>query len=136
MAEGIAVETKAKATSKPRMSRAERRAMGKALRTEHPRTSHAAWQAPADRPDPLDLLKASAPSDMDRYAELCGWTLARAHARSGEPAAISGYLGSGDTFDRAIADFSIAYADQSERDHARLMKAVRAGKLKVSVEPN
>jgi len=68
------------------------------------------------------------------YAELCGWALARSHARSGEPAKISGYLGEGDTFDEAISDFSKAYADQSERDHETLVKAVRAGKLEVIVE--
>ena len=58
----------------------------------------------------------------------------RAHARSGEPAKISGYLGKGDAFDEAIADFSSAYADQSERDHEVLTKAVRAGRLEVFVE--
>ena len=71
---------------------------------------------------------------MLQYAELCGWTLAHAHARSGEPAKISGYLGKSDKFDEAIADFSIAYADQSERDHDGLVKAVRAGKLEVFIE--
>ena len=71
---------------------------------------------------------------MMQYAELCGWTLARAHARGGEPAMISGYLGKSDKFDRAIADFSVAYADQSERDHKVLTKAVKAGRLKVVVE--
>jgi uncharacterized protein (DUF2252 family) len=71
---------------------------------------------------------------MMQYAELCGWTLARAHARSGEPAKISGYLGKSDAFDKAVADFSIAYADQSERDHAIFMQAVRAGRLEVSIE--
>ena len=55
----IPTQTKAKATSKPRMSRTELRAMGKELRTKHPRTSHAAWRAPANRPDPLELLKES-----------------------------------------------------------------------------
>jgi len=74
------------------------------------------------------------PSVMHQYAEACGWTLARAHARSGEPAKISGYLGKSDAFDQAITDFSIAYADQSERDHETLMKAVRAGKLEVFIE--
>jgi uncharacterized protein (DUF2252 family) len=74
------------------------------------------------------------PSVMRQYAEACGWTLARAHARSGEPAKISGYLGKSDAFDKAVADFSVAYADQSERDHAALMKAVRAGKLEVFIE--
>ena len=66
-------------------------------------------------------------SVMVQYAELCGWTLARAHARSGEPAKIAGYLGNSDKFDEAVADFSIAYADQSERDHKVLMKAVKDG---------
>ncbi len=74
-------------------------------------------------------------SDMLQYAELCGFTLARAHARSGEPALISGYLGQGDSFDKAIAAFSVAYADQSEKDHAALMKAVRKGDLDVVTEP-
>ncbi|MBI3407246.1 MAG: DUF2252 domain-containing protein [Planctomycetes bacterium] len=69
------------------------------------------------------------------YAKACGWALSHAHARSGEPAKISGYLGKGDSFDNAIADFSIAYADQSEQDHETLMKTVRAGKLEVFIEP-
>ena len=74
------------------------------------------------------------PSVMRQYAEACGWTLARAHARSGEPAKISGYLGKSDAFDQAVADFSVAYAEQSERDHETLMKAVREGKLEVFIE--
>ncbi|MGZ4975297.1 MAG: DUF2252 domain-containing protein, partial [Limisphaerales bacterium] len=69
---------------------------------------------------------------MVQYAKLCGWTLARAHARSGHPALISGYLGQSDKFDKAVADFSIAYADQSERDHKVLLKAVRDGKIEVA----
>jgi hypothetical protein len=68
---------------------------------------------------------------MTQYAELCGWTLARAHARGTRPCPIAGYLGNSDQFDEAIADFSIAYADQSERDHEILMKAVRDGQVKV-----
>ena len=75
------------------------------------------------------LVEAFSRSVMMQYAELCGWTLAHAHARSGEPAKISGYLGKSDRFDEAVADFSIAYADQSERDHAILKKAVREGRL-------
>ncbi len=71
---------------------------------------------------------------MMQYAELCGSTLAHAHARCGEPAKISGYLGKSDKFDRAVADFSIAYADQSERDHKVLMKAVKDGRLEVIIE--
>jgi uncharacterized protein (DUF2252 family) len=81
------------------------------------------------------MVEVFTPGVMLQYAELCGWTLAHAHARSGEPTKISGYLGKSDKFDEAIADFSIAYADQSERDHDVLMKAVRAGKLEVFIEP-
>ena len=71
-------------------------------------------------------------SVMTQYAELCGGTLAHAHARSGEPAKISGYLGKSDQFDEAIADFSAAYADQMERDHKVFRKAVRDGRLEVA----
>ena len=70
-------------------------------------------------------------SRFARYCELCGWALARAHARSGDPAQISGYLGSNTTFDRAIASFAEAYADQTERDHAALLGAARAGRVPV-----
>ena len=80
------------------------------------------------------LVEIFTPGIMLEYAELCGWTLAHAHARSGEPVKISGYLGKSDKFDKAVAAFSIAYADQSERDHEVLVKAVRAGKLEVFVE--
>ncbi|MFO0947342.1 MAG: DUF2252 domain-containing protein [Planctomycetota bacterium] len=80
------------------------------------------------------LVEIFTPSVMWEFANLCGWSLAHAHARSGEPAKISGYLGKSDKFDEAIADFAAAYADQSEQDHAELMKAVRAGKLEVFVE--
>lgn len=72
--------------------------------------------------------------EMNFFAGWCGATLARAHARSGEPALIAGYLGESDTFDQAIAAFSAAYADQTEQDHEALMKAVRAGKLPVEIE--
>ena len=75
-------------------------------------------------------------TDMLQYADLCGFTLARAHARSGDAAFISGYLGQSDSFDKAIAAFSIAYADQSETDHEALMKAVRSGDLDVVTEPD
>ncbi|MGB8328578.1 MAG: DUF2252 domain-containing protein [Polyangiales bacterium] len=80
------------------------------------------------------IVEVFTPSVMLEYAELCGWTLAHAHARSGEPSKISGYLGKSDKFDEAIADFSIAYADQAERDHEDLMKAARAGRLEIFVE--
>ena len=77
------------------------------------------------------LVELFNPSAMLQYAGICGWTLAKAHARSGEPSTISGYLGKSDRFDEAIADFSIAYADQSERDHNLLRKAVREGRLEI-----
>jgi predicted alpha/beta hydrolase len=67
------------------------------------------------------------------YARLCGATLARAHARLGDGVAIASYLGKGDAFDRAIADFSVAYADQNERDYAAFVKAVRSGRLSAEV---
>ena len=68
---------------------------------------------------------------MGLYGRVCGWTLARAHARSGDRIAIASYLGGGDVFDRAVADFSVAYADQNERDYAALKKAAADGRLEV-----
>jgi uncharacterized protein (DUF2252 family) len=68
-------------------------------------------------------LETLSPGDLVAYARLCGWVLARAHARSGDAAAISGYLGSGDRFDRAVAAFAEAYADQTEADHAAFSRA-------------
>ncbi|HEY3669330.1 MAG TPA: DUF2252 domain-containing protein [Acidimicrobiia bacterium] len=69
------------------------------------------------------------PDELTRYAMLCGVTLARAHARSGDPAAICGYLGSGDQFDRAIVSFAHCYADQTLADHAALEQAVADGRV-------
>ncbi len=80
-------------------------------------------------------MKASAevelmiPAGMTMYARACGWTLARAHARSGDPVAIAAYLGKSDKFDRAIVDFSHRYADQNDRDYAQFSAAVRSGAL-------
>ena len=65
---------------------------------------------------------------MRIYAGLCGWTLARAHARSGDRIALAAYLGKSDAFDVAIADFAGAYADQNESDHAALARAVADGR--------
>lgn len=67
--------------------------------------------------------------DWLEYVEICGWTLARAHARTGDAALIGGYLGKNDVFDSSLAKFATAYADQAERDHASLLKAIRAGEL-------
>jgi len=74
------------------------------------------------------------PHQLNYYARLCGWALARAHARTGRAAMISGYLGSGEAFDYAIADFAIAYADQNEQDYRRLLEAVSAGRVLATVE--
>jgi len=75
------------------------------------------------------VVEAMKPSALAAYARLCGWTLARAHARSGDAAAIAGYLGSGDVFDRALAIFAEEYADQNERDYATLKRAVEDGRV-------
>lgn len=69
------------------------------------------------------------PHALELYARICGWTLARAHARSGDRIAIAAYLGSGDTFDAALAEFAERYADQSERDHAALVEAIAVGRV-------
>ncbi|HZP28506.1 MAG TPA: DUF2252 domain-containing protein [Acidimicrobiia bacterium] len=77
------------------------------------------WKLSAD-------VGAMPPSLLRGYARMCGWTLARGHARSGDRIAISAYLGSGDRFDRAIADFAVAYADQNERDFTAAAGRLRA----------
>jgi uncharacterized protein (DUF2252 family) len=69
------------------------------------------------------------PEGLQMYGALCGWTLARAHARSGDRIAIASYLGGTDVFDRAIAKFATAYADQNERDHQALIDAVKSGRI-------
>jgi uncharacterized protein (DUF2252 family) len=75
-------------------------------------------------------IDAMVPEGLRTYGELCGWTLARAHARSGDRIAIASYLGGSDVFDKAIAVFSAAYADQTERDHAALADAAASGRIK------
>jgi uncharacterized protein (DUF2252 family) len=72
------------------------------------------------------------PEGMAIYARICAWTLARAHARSGDPVAIGAYVGSGEQLDRAMAKFAAAYADQNEADHRELLKAVRKKRLKAT----
>jgi uncharacterized protein (DUF2252 family) len=69
------------------------------------------------------------PRGLEVYAEMCGWTLARAHARSGDRIAIASYLGAGEAFDEAIADFSEAYSEQNLRDHEALLDAIDSGRL-------
>jgi uncharacterized protein (DUF2252 family) len=77
------------------------------------------------------VIEVMQPPHLAHYAKLCGWVLARAHARSGDAAALSGYMGKADVFDEAIADFAEAYADQNERDYKALAEAVRAGRIEV-----
>jgi hypothetical protein len=74
-------------------------------------------------------IETMVPRGLRMYGELCGWTLARAHARSGDRIAIAAYLGGSDVFDRAITQFAAAYADQNERDHKALVKAVASGRI-------
>jgi hypothetical protein len=82
------------------------------------------WKTSAD----LETISASA---LLIYAKICGWTLARAHARSGDRIAIGSYLGSGDRFDRAVAEFATAYADLNDRDYEALLAARESGRIAV-----
>jgi len=83
------------------------------------------WSAP---------VAGASPRRMKMYAEICGRTLARAHAKSGDAALISGYLGKSDTFDQALGEFALKYADQTERDHAALVAAVKKRRVEAVVE--
>ena len=74
-------------------------------------------------------IATMAPSTMSIYGELCGWTLARAHARSGDRVAIAAYLGSSPAFDAATREFASTYADQNERDYRVLVDAIAAGRI-------
>jgi hypothetical protein len=69
------------------------------------------------------------PEGMVAYGELCGWTLARAHARTGDPVAVAAYLGRGPSFDQAVLSFAESYADQNERDHQALLDAIASGRV-------
>ncbi len=79
-------------------------------------------------------ISALGPGEFAGQAKLCGTALARAHARTGDPARISGYLGSGDAFDKAITSFAEAYADQTQRDYQALLKAVKKGRVSAVVD--
>jgi uncharacterized protein (DUF2252 family) len=76
------------------------------------------------------LVEDMIPLGLTFYARICGWTLARAHARSGDPVAIAAYLGDSDAFDTSITDFSQRYADQNEQDYEEFVNAVKSGRLK------
>jgi len=75
------------------------------------------------------VVETMVPVALNFYAGICGWTLARAHARSGDPIAITGYLGADDAFDRSITKFAQRYADQNELDHQALVTAIHAGRV-------
>ena len=86
--------------------------------------------APAARHEGLGRGRVDGAGRASRfYAGICGWTLARAHARSGDPVAIAAYLGKGDQFDRSISDFAQRYADQNEQDYQAFAEAIRTGRL-------
>lgn len=80
---------------------------------------------------PVDGLTAG---QLERYAEICGWTLARAHAKSEDAVSISGYLGKGKQFDEALGAFAVAYADQNMKDHAALVQAHESGRIHAIME--
>ena len=79
----------------------------------------------------IEIMK---PINLKNYAGLCGRVLARAHARTGDPVVLTGYMGKSTAFEDALVDFSIAYAKQNERDHAALLAAVRNGKIEAQSE--
>ena len=86
------------------------------------------WRQLRDMKGSVDI-ETMLPLGLTAYARLCGWTLARAHARSGDPVAIAAYLGESDAFDKSVTGFSERYADQNERDHQEFVNAVNTGRL-------
>jgi uncharacterized protein (DUF2252 family) len=80
------------------------------------------------------VIEVMKPANLKGYATLCGRALARAHVRSGDEAVLVGYMGQSSAFEDSLADFSVAYADQNERDHAALVAAVRAGRIEAQIE--
>jgi uncharacterized protein (DUF2252 family) len=91
------------------------------------------WRQLKDMKGSADV-EGMSPDELAIYAGLCGWALARAHARSGDRVQIAAYLGKSDRFDRAVADFAVAYADQNERDHEVLCAAVESGRIVADAE--
>jgi hypothetical protein len=80
------------------------------------------------------VVESFDPGDLADYGAICAWALARGHARSGDPAMISGYLGSSEVFDEAICEFAVDYADQAAEDYKAFVKAVREERVKAVVE--
>lgn len=79
----------------------------------------------------LEIMKAK---NMNDYAKACGWALARAHARTGDPSVLSGYIGKSNEFANAISKFSVAYANQNDLDYSRMLQAIKEGRLPISTE--
>ena len=94
-------------------------------------TRHFYWRQLRDMKASAQIETMS-PAVLVTYANMCAWTLARAHARSGDPVAIAEYLGTSDKFDRSITDFSERYADQNERDYQEFVGAIRSGRLQAT----
>ena len=86
------------------------------------------WRQLRDMKGSADV-ESMVPAGMAYYAQICGWTLARAHARSGDPVALAAYLGSSRKFDKAIGEFALEYADQNDRDYAAFLEAIRSGRI-------
>jgi hypothetical protein len=100
--------------------------------THHPQSGHAYyWRQLRDWKGSVDVEHLDRAA-LEVYASLCASTLARAHARSGDPIAIGGYLGSSDTFVEAVAEFAERYADQNEQDYGAFLEEVRSGRLEVA----
>jgi len=91
-------------------------------------TRHFYWRQLRDMKGSV-VVETLRPEGLTFYAGLCGWTMARAHARSGDPVAMAAYLGASDAFDKSITDFSQRYADQNEQDYEAFVKAVRSGRI-------
>ena len=89
---------------------------------------HYYWRQLRDMKGSVEV-ETMVPASLSFYAGICGWTLARAHARSGDPVAIAAYLGRSDRFDQSITDFSQRYADQNELDYQAFATAIRSGRL-------
>jgi hypothetical protein len=94
-------------------------------------TRHFYWRQLRDMKGSA-LVELMAPATLRYYAQMCGWTLARAHARSGDPVVMAAYLGREDAFDRSITDFSERYADQNEQDYERFVEAIKSGRLEAT----
>ena len=89
------------------------------------------WRQLRDMKASADVESLS-PAALAFYAHWCGWTLARAHARSGDPIAIASYLGESDALDKSVTDFAKRYADQNERDYEAFIEAIGSGRLNAS----